>query len=129
MCETKKYDFINGFLEKRKEISLFVKHLNQVCPEVFEGILLESLFDSDQIKQYAVYTLYYSTDYDIKKVNDGEVLSRFISEYQDFLKIEYPYLDKSISGFKLIDVCFEWINYDVSNKELFEAVYARIYIS
>jgi hypothetical protein len=123
LVRTKNFDFIGRFLEERKEISLFVEAINNIWPSIFKSILAESGFSNAQIKQYAVYTLYYSPNNDIKALNEDGCLSSYISSSPDFLDINNPQIKKLIDGFSLIGVSFEWIDYNVSNKELFMAVY------
>ena len=60
LMRTTNFDFIDRFLEERKEISLFVEAINNMWPSIFQCILDESGFSNEQIKQYAIYTLYYS---------------------------------------------------------------------
>lgn len=50
-------------------------------------------------------------------------MTNFISNNPTFLNIVEPDIQKIISGFALIGVKFSWIDYDKSNKELFDAVY------
>lgn len=123
LMRTKNYKFIGEFLEAQTETSLFVESINNIWPSIFHCILVESGFSDAQKKQYAIYTLYYSSDADIEALNENSCLSAFISSSPDFLDINKPKINKLIAGFSLIGVRFAWINHDVSNKDLFAAVY------
>lgn len=123
LMETKNYKFIGEFLEMQKETNLFVEAINYIWPSIFQCILAESGFSYAQKKQYAIDTLYYSTDADIKALNENGCLSIFISNSPAFLDIANPNINKIIAGFSLIGVRFEWINHDTANYELFAAVY------
>lgn len=85
LMRTKNFDFIDRFLEERKEISLFVEAINNMWPSIFQCILDESGFSNEQIKQYAIYTLYNSPDKDIEALNENGCLSSYISSGPDFL--------------------------------------------
>ena len=52
-------------------------------------------------------------------------MTEYISQCPDYLNIEQPNIDKLISGFEHIEVCFEKINYDISNKNLFNEIYSN----
>lgn len=123
LANTRNLKFIVEFLEKQRERDIFIKNLNNLWPGVFHCILTESNFDYEIKKQYAVYTLYFSDDTDIKAVNMDECLSTFISQSPDFLNITTPNINKIINGFSLINAKFSWIEHKVSNTELFAAVY------
>ena len=61
-------------------------------------------------------------------VNNEKSLTDYISDNSNYLDIENPNIDKLIKGFKLINICFKSINYDIANKDLFIAVYEnRLY--
>lgn len=117
------FKFIGDFLETQKETNLFVEAINNIWSDIFYYILSESDFSHEQIKQYAIYTLYYSPNDDIKKLNKNNHLSDFISSSPDFLDINKPNINKLISGLSLINVRFKWIDFKASNKELFDEVY------
>ena len=121
--DTRNYDFIGGFLElkKEKETVLFIKELNNLWPDIFYD--LEDEFSYEQKKQYAIYSLYYSIEEEIKNLNKNNCLTNFISESSDFLDIEAPNVKSLITGFSIIEVKFSWINNEVSNSELLKEVY------
>ncbi len=123
LMRTRNFYFIGEFLETQRETNLFVEAVNNFWPDIFHCIISESDFSHEQIKQYAIYTLYYSPEDDIKELNTNNNLSEFISNSSDFLDINQPNMNKLISGFSLVNVRFKWIDFEVSNKELFEAVY------
>lgn len=121
---TRNYEFIGQFLATHNETNLFVESINHVWPEIFSDIDKESNFSDAQKREYAINTLYYSPEDDIKALNGvGKPLSNFISGNPTFLDIPMPNIDKLISGFSLIGVKFTNIDYSASNKELFTAVY------
>jgi hypothetical protein len=123
LIENKDYKFIGEFLETQRETNLFVEAINNMWPSIFECILNESGFSEAQKKQYAIYTLYYSSPEDIEALNKNDDLSTFISDNPTFLDIDTPNIDKIIFGLIFSGVKFSWIDYDVSNKELFTEVY------
>jgi len=123
LMETRNYKFLDGFLGVQKETNLFVEAINNIWSSIFQCILAESGFNEAQKKQYAIDTLYYSSDADIQTLNENGCLSIFISESPAFLDIDIPNIHKIIAGFSLIGVRFVWIKYETSNDDLFIAVY------
>jgi len=123
IMNTRNFKFIGEFLETQRETKLFIESINELWSDIFSYMSSESGFSHEQIKQYAIYTLYYSSDTVIKKLNTNNLLSDFISGSSDFLDINNPDIDKIITGFSLTNVRFEWLNFKESDKELFEAIY------
>lgn len=120
---TKNYKFIGEFLGVQRETNLFVEAINNIWSSIFQCILAESGFSDGQKRKYAIDTLYYSSDADIKALNENSCLSNFISGSPAFLDITTPNTNNIIVGFSLIGVKFARIDHDVSNKDLFSAVY------
>jgi hypothetical protein len=76
-----------------------------------------------QIRKYSIDTLYFSNEDIITSVNIDNCLAKYISQCSDYLAIEKPDINKLISGFSKIGVSFAIINYERSNKALFDEVY------
>jgi len=124
---TKNFKFIQGFFISEREIQQLVFKLNNQWQNFFSEILSNGVFTESQVKLYSIYTLYYSQDI-INMVNNEKSLTDYISDNSNYLDIENPNIDKLIKGFKLINICFKSINYDIANKDLFIAVYEnRLY--
>jgi hypothetical protein len=121
--ETKNYRFISGFLETHRETEAFINIINKLWTNIFQCIINESDFNDKQKRQYAIDSLYYLSDIDIKEFNENNDLTSFISNNAYFLNISMPNVEKIIAGFSLINVKFTWIEHDISNKDLFMAVY------
>ncbi len=59
----------------------------------------------------------------LNKVNENSVLTEYINGADDYLAIQSPQVEKLISAFQQLNVCFPEINYDCSDKGLILAVY------
>ncbi|MFW5407024.1 hypothetical protein B7L51_000090, partial [Pectobacterium brasiliense] len=66
---------------------------------------------------------YYSTTDAIKAINIDDCLTDYLSDSADYLAIAEPNVDKLISSFMLLNVCFVSINFENANKALFDSVY------
>lgn len=119
----KNFRFIDLYFESGKPIAAFVQALNNSWPVAFSAILNESNFTEERKKQYALESLYHTADDTLEKVNSDDTLSTFVSTHKDFLNIENPSIQRLVSTFELLDVKFQGIDYTISNKELFQAVY------
>lgn len=119
----KNFKFIDLYFESGKSIAAFVEALNNSWPVAFSTILNESNFTEERKKQYALESLYHTSDDTLDKVNFDETLSAFVSTHKDFLNVENPNIPRLVSTFELLDVKFRDIDYTISNKELFQAVY------
>ncbi|MEG1313545.1 MAG: hypothetical protein RSD40_04445, partial [Bacilli bacterium] len=127
--DRKKLDFIDLYFEAGKPTSVFAKELNEEWPSAFRTILSESKFTETRKKQYALESLYHNSDDTLKKINEKNVLSNYVSTVDDFLDISNPNIQRIVSTFKLLNVKFTDINYTVSNKELFQTIYQHNFYS
>ena len=119
----KNFSFIKLYFESGKPIGKFVQALNNVWSLGFSEILNESNFTETQLEQYALESVYHTNLEDLDAVNTDNALSNFISARKDFLNIPSPDIQRIIEVFNVINVKFEYIDYECSNKDLFQAVY------
>ena len=121
--ETGNYEFISMFYQSNKANELLVKKINSEWTSFLSNILEGYLIPTNQIRQFSIETLYFSDRETINKVNIGQCLTKYISNCQDFLRIDQPDIDKLITGFIQIGVSFEILDYNQSNIALFDEVY------
>ena len=122
--DSEKYDFIEAFWKAQQNQALFVKELNYQWPQAFASFLMKAHYTHVWLNEYALSSIYYSSDNELQLMNDGDqALSFFISHSDDFLDITEPNIERIIHVFKLLKVKFVKINYEASNSELFEQVY------
>ncbi len=121
--ETRNFDFISKFYDTGKAHRQFVTRINEQWSGFFSLILRGKTMPYAQIRQYSIDTLYISNEKVITAVNIDNCLSEYISNRPDYLAIEQPDIDRLISGFLLIGVSFTTIDYDISDKGLFDEVY------
>ena len=121
--ETKNFKFIGAYFEVTTEMSAYIKYLNIRWPEVFNMALEGKKLSEKQIREYSIFSIYYSDDDTIKLINQASCLCNYISNARDYLAIDKPDIDKLIHGFNLLGVCFIDFDYETLNKDLFYAVY------
>ncbi|MBB6513326.1 hypothetical protein GGQ92_002133 [Gracilibacillus halotolerans] len=119
--ESRNYKFIGEFFDTKRELSTYVKCLNQQWPEMFYNATEDSTLTERQIRLYSIYTLYYSDDEELQAVNIENCITYYISKSSDYLYIDEPDIDKLIQSFILLNVSFESI--DTANAELLKEVY------
>lgn len=119
----KKYKFIDLYFESGKPLAPFIKTLNRTWPTVFNDILEESNFTDERKKQYAIESLYHTEDDDLEEVDSASVLSSFVSTHKGFLNIIEPKIQRLTDAFELLNIKLEDIDYENSNRELFQMVY------
>ena len=117
------YKFIGEYFDTERELSAYIKCLNQQWPEMFSSSIESSALSYKQIRLYSIYTLYYSDDDDIQVVNIENCLTCYISNSSDYLYIDEPDIDKLIHGFILLNVSF--VSIDTANADLLEEVYSN----
>ena len=121
---TKNYEFIGTFFDTQTALPEFVRNLNIRWPEMLAEALAEKNLSEKQIWKYSVYTLYYSDSDIICLMNQDNVISDYISNERNYLSINDDVdIEKLVAGFRLLEVRFKDIDYEKSNKTLFQSIY------
>ncbi len=123
--DAKNFKFINLYFDSQKEIASFVRELNNLWPEAFKAIEAESNFTHERKKEYAIQSIYHTDSINLEKMDEEKSLSSFISKCSDFLNIKTPDIQRLIEVFELLNIRFEQINYEKSDKDLFREVYCH----
>ncbi|CAO5683369.1 MAG: hypothetical protein HEEMFOPI_01957 [Holosporales bacterium] len=123
LTNSKNYQFIITFFETNRQQPAFVKNINSLWPEFFSLMLKNESFKKNFIKDYTLLTIYNSTDEEIAKINNSNMLTDYISNNQSFSCMPEQPLERLIHVYKLIEVSFTFIEYQVSATDLFFAVY------
>lgn len=121
--ETRNFGFVSSFYDTDKAHKQFIIRINEQWSDFFSLVLQGKIVPYAQIRQYSIDTLYFSDEEVINTVNIDNCLTEYISQCPDYLAIEQPDIEKLVSGFLLIGVSFSTIDYDKSNKALFDEVY------
>ncbi|WP_010651719.1 hypothetical protein [Oceanobacillus massiliensis] len=123
LTNNRNFKFIGEFFDTGRELSAYVKCLNQQWPEMFSFAIEESALSDKQIRLYSIYTLYYSDDDNLQAVNRENYLSSYMSNSANYLDIDDPDIERLIHGFILLNVSF--VSIDMANADLLEAVYTN----
>ena len=118
-----KYQFLSQLFNYNHHEKEFVCAFNDQWPSIFADIQVSDEFSEDQVKKYSVLSLYYSCDEVLEKVEKASHIAEYINKKPDYLNIDAPQVDRLIHGFKLLKVSFATIDYNISDKPLYEAVY------
>lgn len=121
--ETNNFKFVGAYFDITTEMPEFIKHLNLIWPELFNVALEEKYLFENQIRKYSIFSIYYSDEDTISKINQNNCLCDYISNARDYLAIDDPDIDRLINGFSLLGVHFIGFDYESVNKDLFNAVY------
>nr|MBP3598823.1 hypothetical protein [Eubacterium sp.] len=116
-------DFVTKYYDSDKFVNTFIVKLNEQWPEFFSYVVSNKKMSIEQIRKYSIDTLCLSDGETISQVNFDNSLSDYISEQEDYLSIQGVDVDDVISKFDVLQVSFQAINYEKSNKELFDKVY------
>lgn len=123
--ENKKFDFIGGYFEVTSEKEQYMKVLNCEWPSLFFELLLKKPLTLQQIKAFSLAYLCYSSKEEIESINIDDCLSNYISDDSGYLNISNPNIEKVISSFNILGIKFTNLDYEHSNKQLFEKVYEK----
>lgn len=120
---TGNYPFVAQYFEQTSKQTLLVQVFNKQWPSIFIDMQNKDGFDNKQLKKYSVLSIYYSDDNSLEAMNCDVAVTDSITQSKDYLDITEPKIDKLISAFRLLGVCFPAIDYEKSDKNLFMAVY------
>lgn len=118
-----KYQFLSQLFNYNHHEKEFVCAFNNLWPSIFADMQVSDEFSEEQVKKYSVLSLYYLGDEVLEKVEEASHIATYINEKPDYLDIKAPQVDRLIHGFKLLKVSFATIDYNISDKTLYEAVY------
>ena len=118
-----KYDFLRQYYELNKEKPALVQIINNQWPDFWNLLITKSILPQNLIKDYSINSLYYSDDAILESINIDKCLTEYISNDPTYLNLDTPDVSRLIDAFKLLGVKFNNLNYDVSSKDLFVAVY------
>lgn len=121
----KNFKFISLYISIGKKVSCFIACLHSEWGTVFDSIIFESNFTYEQKKQYALESIYYTSNNILETMNTRGTFTVFISSSSDFLNISEPNIKRLIEIFNLLHIKFTTIDYEISEKELFNAVYTN----
>ncbi|MFC5405722.1 hypothetical protein [Cohnella soli] len=116
-------DFIEQFWSTEREKPNLIKSLNHAWPFLWESILKGSHFSEIQKQNYALATIYYSSEEDLSALNTENSMTTYISNNGSFLNIDEPNTPIIISKLNLLKVKFKEIDYNNASPSLFHAVY------
>lgn len=117
------YRFLSQLFNYNHHEKEFVCAFNNQWPSIFADMQVSDEFSEEQVKKYSVLSLYYLGDEVLEKVEEASHIATYINEKPDYLDIKAPQVDRLIHGFKLLKVSFATIDYNISDKTLYEAVY------
>lgn len=121
---TKNYEFVGTFFDTRTALPELVQNLNIRWPEMLAEALDEKNLSEKQVWKYSIYTLYYSDSDTICLMNQDNVISDYISNERNYLSINNDVnIEKLVAGFRLLEVRFNGIDYEKSNKALSQSIY------
>ena len=120
------FEFISGYINSQpRDIAIPIEKINRYWTSFIEEMYIRPEFTYEQKKDYILYTLIDCNDEDINKINKSRSLTNIISSDKEFLNIESPNVNNLIKKFIDLDIKFKTLDYESSNKELFEAVYSN----
>ena len=120
----RKFDFLSQYFTTIK-IKNCIDKIIKYWPEYFFDVLADASMPYNQIREISLCILLYCDDKDIESANVDNCLTEFVSKTNDYLNLHEFNADRLIRSFELINVKFETINYDVSEKNIFRLVYEK----
>ena len=121
--EKKELKFLINYYRENKEKKIFIIKLLKEWNEFFKNILVEEEFSAEERYLFSIDILENCSKELIEKVNIENILKEYIEKNPKYLKIEELELEKVIESFKTLNIKFNEINYEDSNKDFFEKVY------
>lgn len=123
--DKKMLDFISKYYDSKQFLKEFVIKLNEQWPGFFSYVVHNKGMSTEQIKRYSLDSLYLSDEKTLLQMNEDGALVEYIDSSDEYLNIENPIVEKIVSNCGLLEVCFKSLNFEKSNRTLFDVVYER----
>ena len=123
--DRKAIDFISKYYDSPKFSYALIICINEQWPGFFSYVVHNKKMSTHQIRRYSLDSLCLSDEEALLQVNDDGTLAEYISSSEDYLNIEDPCIEAIITSFESLKVCFKTINFEVSNRKLFDEVYTN----
>lgn len=118
------FKFISDYINSQpRYIAMPVEKINRYWPSFIEEMYIRPEFTYEQKKDYILETLIICNNEDIKIINKDGALTNIISSDEKFLDIESPDIKHIIKNCIDLNIKFKTLDYEKSNKELFNAIY------
>lgn len=118
-----RFQFISEFFDTKRERKNLIVELNTQWPQFFENVLSGQKMTTQQIKDLSVDMITYLDNTTLNNVNIEGCLAAYISNQPDYLAIENINVTKLSDAMSHLGVSFVSIDYEKSNKELFDEIY------
>lgn len=119
----KYFMFMQEYFSNAPSLILYVDSINRYWTSFLSEIINRNEFSYEQKKEYILITLYYCDNEIVDNINNDNFLSKTIASDPKFLKIKTPKVEKLIDEFSRLNIKFKCIDYEESDKDLFEAIY------
>lgn len=117
------FTFLKEYYTLENDVTIYIKTMHKYWNSFIEDIYECEKFSYEDKKKHIVEVLYYFEKREILEINKNEFLTQTISTDDKFLEIQSPNIPKLIDEFKDLNIEFLDINVELSDRELFVAVY------
>lgn len=121
--DTQNYEFISQYFDTNLDFKNFIIAINRQWTEFCYSIIHNRTLEIEKTMRYTLISIYYSSEDIIQSINIDNCLTEYISNSSSYLNKIVPKIDKLINRFKLLNISFSKIDYNISDKELFNKVY------
>lgn len=121
--DNKYIEFISKYYNSLQFNREFIIKLNEQWTDFFYYVDANKALPSEQIRRFSLDSVCLLDEQEIQNVNVGGCLTNYISNQDDYLRIQKPDVEKIISQFCILGVKFKTIEIDIANAELFTGVY------
>lgn len=123
ICKNECLDFVSSFMDNKDPINL-VRYINKQFPNYFLTMLSSNKFTKSQLVKYCFISFEYNESNEVILMNIDDTLVNYVNDNLDFIEYEkINKLENVISSFKTLDICFEFINSNKPNHDLFDNIY------
>lgn len=121
----KRIDFIVGFWETGSEKRALFVNINKVWPTIWCEMAENEMITIEDKNKYLIETFYYSSHDDLQSMNVNNVITEYINSCANFLNVQEPEVPLIVDALEFLIVKFDKLNYDVSDRSLFDMIYSR----
>ncbi len=114
---------MRGLFEYVSDIELLTKNTIHFWPQFLSYAIERKLLNDTILREYTLIALTSTSPAKLEELNQNNLLSEYISNSPDYLRIDQPEIEILINSFKTLNVKFTNIDFDAADEMLFNKVY------
>lgn len=116
-------EFIDSYIDHGRKFSNFIMYLNMDWPDMLDKFIADKDIVYEKKKKYVLESLKRNNKETLEVMDSEKSLTEFMNARPDFLNTDDISPSSLVKAMKTLNIKFESVDYNSSNKDLFGAIY------